>query len=93
MEKEFNPLLAAAVFGAAFCTDYLAGIYTRRSAEGKALQASVASMGLLVISAITLYVFIYDWRYLPFEVAGAGAGTYVAIKLDSRKNERNKIRS
>lgn len=88
--QNFNPEVAGLVFLAALAIDAASTLYTRRCVEGKAVQAANISAGLLVLSAVTLYLFIENPLYLVGEAAGAWLGTFVTCKIDHKRKEVTK---
>ena len=86
---ELDPLLSVGVFFSAMAIDAVGTWDVRKTAQGRAGEASVASMAGLVLGAINLWVFIHNPAYLLPEIAGAGIGTYVTIKIDKRHGITN----
>lgn len=84
---EFEWGLCGYVFISAAARDIIGTIDTRRTAEGKALQAAIASMAGIVFGVVNLYIIVHnDLAYLIPEALGSGIGSYLATKMDSRRS-------
>ena len=62
--------------------DALAVLYIRRTAEGKAIQASLISVALTLIVAFSVVQYITNYLYLIPIAGGSGLGSYLAVKWD-----------
>jgi hypothetical protein len=73
------------VFFANVVNDILIAFYIRRTAEGKAIQASILSGIIMMIVAISVVHYVENHWYLIPVALGCFIGTYIAIKFDTRR--------
>jgi hypothetical protein len=79
-----DPWIALLVFVSAALIDAVGTLDIRRTAQGKAGEATLFTMLGYVLGGITLWTFIQNpWYGIP-EIIGAGVGAYVTIKWDNR---------
>lgn len=68
------------VFICVAITDMCWAIYIIKTAQKKALLASIWGSGISLLSAITVISYTNDHRFIIASVLGAFIGTYVTIK-------------
>ena len=85
MNPEFQPEIAAAIFGAELVSDVLYTYYVARVADHKALQATIASVLLFATSMYSLKNIVDDPMYLIPGGAGVAVGTFAGVKYEEWK--------
>lgn len=66
-------------------TDILNAYYVRRVSSGSALQAGLLSMSITLVAAVVTINYVENKIYLIPTALGALVGTYLSVKIDSRK--------
>lgn len=82
-----DPWIALLVFVSAALIDAVGTLDIRRTAQGKAGEATLFTVLGYILGGVTLWMFIQNpWYGIP-EIIGAGVGAYVTIKLDNKSNK------
>ncbi len=84
--NELDPLLTGAVFLSAVGVNALGSLSVRRCGEGKATEAAFIDVATTALNAIGVIAFTREsiW-YLAPECLGVFIGSWLAIKLDTRR--------
>jgi hypothetical protein len=75
---------AAAVFVLLTVLDFAWARYTLAIQGGRVMQASLTAGALYALSGLATLSYVADWRLLPFAVAGAAFGTFIALRWTGR---------
>ena len=85
MEK-LTLLKGIGIFFAMTFSDLIWVFYIRRINQGKAAQAALTSMIIVILGALIIISYVENIWYLVPAVLGAFTGTFLATKFDTKKN-------
>lgn len=75
-------MAALAVFVSMAALDAIYALYTRRTAEGKAMSSAWLAGGMVFFTATVTILYVGNWYLVPFAAAGAFVGTYFTVRHD-----------
>ncbi len=78
-------LTGVLIFLLCLINDFLAVLFVRRVAAGRALQASLCAVGIEIIAFITILAWVQSAWFLFPACGGVFLGTYIMVKYDSKK--------
>jgi Na+/H+ antiporter NhaD/arsenite permease-like protein len=79
-----------AVILIAMINDIIWVLYIRKSSQGKAFQAAAWGAVLYAAGMVVVMGILSDHRFLISATAGSFAGTYWAVKLSKKLDEKEK---
>lgn len=74
------------VFLSATVADAVWAYYIRRTSTGKAIEAGLSAVVLMVAGGVTTILYMADRRLLFGAALGAFVGTYLVVWWDHHKN-------